>query len=329
MKIRDLLPVPVRSGYFNKDLPAIKHGASADGFAYRGSPLTPGFSQIIQPGEAISVMLILDDGEVATGDCVDVVLAGIAGRDPPFRASQHLSMLKGPIRDLLRGREIDRFTPLAREIEEYRHQGAALHTAVRYGLSQALLHGAALAGRKTMAEVIAAGYGTVIASRPVPLLGSCLTHDYDQIDRMIMKRVELLPHAAFHVPERDLGRDGSKVIEYGRRLAERIRALGGADYRPRIHLDFYGTIGELFEMNISAMTDYLGRLRASVAPLDLLVEAPVLAPSKAAQIAALRALRQALRNAGQEISLIADEWCNTLDDIREFADAGAARVLPD
>lgn len=323
MIVRDLVCAPVRSGYFNKDLMAIRRGPKADGFAYLGEPASPGFRQIVQPGEAISVMLILEDGQVALGDCVDVILAGIAGRDPVFRASEHLPVLRTTIHDVLRGRRVDRFRPLAEEIEQYRHREAPLHTALRYGLSQALLHAAALANHTTMTEVIAAEYGCTIPTKPVPMLASCLTHDYDQIDRMIMKRLELLPHASFHIPERDLGRDGGKLLEYCRHLARRVRELGGAGYTPRIHLDVYGTIGDLFGMDVPAIAGYLGRLKAAVAPLDLLVETPVLAASKDAQIATFQALRRALRQAGHTVAIIADEWCNTLQDIREFADAGA------
>ena len=64
MKIKDVIPVAARSGFFNRDLAAIKAGARADGFAYPGSPLSPGFKRIVQPGTAISVMLLLDDGQV-------------------------------------------------------------------------------------------------------------------------------------------------------------------------------------------------------------------------------------------------------------------------
>jgi methylaspartate ammonia-lyase len=323
MIVRDMVCAVGRAGYFNKDLLAIKHGAKADGFAYLGSPVSPGFRHIIQPGEAVSIMLVLEDGQVAFGDCVDVILAGIAGRDRVFQAADHLPVLRGGLRDMLSGRDIDSFIPLATEIEQYRHHGAPLHTAVRYGLSQALLHGVALTRRVTMTEVVVAEYGCALPTRPVPLLASCITHDYDQIDRMIMKRLELLPHSSFHVPERDLGRDGGKLLEYGHRLARRVRELGEESYRPRIHLDVYGTIGELFELDIAKVTDYLGRLKDAVAPLDLLVETPILTGSKAAQIAAFQKLRQSLRTAGHAVAIIADEWCNTLEDIREFADAGA------
>jgi methylaspartate ammonia-lyase len=323
LNISDIVYAVGRSGYFNKDLMAIKRGPVADGFAYRGDPVTPGFDRIIQPGECISVLLVLDDGQVAVGDCVDVILAGIAGRDPVFRAAEHLPLLQSDVHDLLRGRDISRFVPVANEIEQYRHWGRPLHTALRYGLSQALLRATALAEHVTMAEVIAAEYACVLPEKPVPLLASCITHDYDQIDRMIIKRLELLPHSSFHIPERDLGRDGDKLLAYAARLAERVRVLGGADYRPRIHLDVYGTIGELFAKSVVAVSDYLGRLSAAVAPLELLVETPILADSRQAQINTFRELRETLRRHGHHVAIIADEWCNTLEDIREFADAAA------
>lgn len=323
MIIRDVVCAVGKAGYFNKDLRAIKRSPVVDGFSYVGEPVSPGFTQIIQPGETISVMLVLEDGQIAFGDCVDVILAGIAGRDRVFRAVEHLPLLQGPLREMLRGRGIDHFIPLASEVEQYRHNGARLHTALRYGLSQALLHGAALARRVTIAEVVAGEYGCHLPDRPVPLLASCLTHDYDQIDRMIMKRADLLPHASFHIAERDLGQDGGKLLDYGGRLARRVRALGGEEYRPRIHLDMYGTIGELLELDTTRIVEFLGRLKDAVAPYDLLVETPVLRESKPAQIATFQELRHALKAAGHAVAIIADEWCNTLEDIQEFANADA------
>jgi methylaspartate ammonia-lyase len=79
VQIRDVIPVVARSGFFNRDLAAVKAGARANGFAYPGEALSPGFKKIVQPGTAISVMLLLDDGQVAFGDCTDVILTGVAG----------------------------------------------------------------------------------------------------------------------------------------------------------------------------------------------------------------------------------------------------------
>jgi methylaspartate ammonia-lyase len=324
MNIKDVIPVVGRSGFFNRDLAAVKAGARADGFAYPGKPLSPGFAKILQPGTAISIMLLFDDGQVAFGDCTDVILAGVAGRDPLFQAEQHLGFLRTTMREMLRGRPIDRFRDLAQKVDGLVHDRKQLHTALRYGITQALLHGAALANRCTMAEIIAREYGCTIASAPIPILASCHKEDPQMIDRMILKRVELLPHASFQQVERDIGLEGEKLIAYANGVVERIRQIGDRDYRPRIHLDVYGTIGELFGGDIDAIAVYLSELEAAVRPHELLVESFVIAESRQAQIEAFRALRGAIARQGSAVKIIVDEWCNTLDDIKAFADAEAA-----
>src|SRR4029077_13214296 len=133
---------------------------------------SPGFEKIVQPGTVISVMPLLDDGQVAFGDCVDVILTGVAGRDPLFQAEQHLPFLRTTMRELLRGRPIDRFRELAEEVDGLTRGGRRLHTALRYGLTQALLHAAALANRCTMAEIVSREYGCEIALAPIAILGS-------------------------------------------------------------------------------------------------------------------------------------------------------------
>ena len=232
-QIRDVIPVVGRSGFFNRDLAAVKAGARADGFAYPGTPLSPGFQKIVQPGTAISLMLLLDDGQVAFGDCTDVILTGVAGRDPLFQAEQHLEFLSTVMRELLCGRPVD-IRNLAEEVDGLVHDGRRLHTALRYGITQALLHAAALSNRCTMTEIVGREYGCAIATAPIPILASCHKEDVQMIDRMILKRVELLPHASFQQVERDIGLEGEKLIAYANGIVERIRQIGDPDYRPRI-----------------------------------------------------------------------------------------------
>jgi methylaspartate ammonia-lyase len=324
MRIDDVIPVVGRSGFFNRDLAAVKAGARADGFAYPGKPVSPGFEKIVQPGTAISVMLLLGDGQMAFGDCTDVILTGVAGRDPLFQAEQHLEFLRTTLRELLRRRPIDRFRDLAEEVDGFVHNGKRLHTALRYGITQALLHAAALANRCTMAEIVSREYGCAIATTPIPILASCHKEDVQMIDRMILKRVELLPHASFQQVERDIGLEGEKLIAYASGIVERVREIGDPDYRPRIHLDVYGTLGELFGDDVDAIACYLGELEAAVQPHELLLESFVIAKTREEQIRAFGALRLALARQGSRVKIIVDEWCNTLDDIKVFADASAA-----
>ena len=323
MRIRSVICAAGRSGYMHRDLMAIKSGARQDGFIFHGQPLSPGFSKIVEPASVISVMLELEDGQIAFGDCADVILAGVAGRDPAFRAEDHIDVLRGEIASQLRGLAVDSFRDNARDYDAWRHAGKPLHTALRYGITQALLHATALAQKRTMAEVIAAEFNTSIARTPIPILASGHKDDPLQLDRMILKRVELLPHASFTIVEEHVGRDGEKLLAVARAVAKRVGAIGDADYRPRIHLDVYGTLGELFAMRAEPLAAYLGRLAQAAHPYELLVESPVIAASQEEQIATLRRLRALLKDRGLAVGLIADEWCNTLEDIKLFADVAA------
>src|SRR4030081_1368695 len=108
----------------HRDLAAIKSGkAIPDGSLYKGKPLSPGFTHIIEPATIISVMLVLEDGQIAFGDCADVILAGVAGRDPAFNARDHIDTMRGEIADTLRGRNVGAFRPNAEEMDKYSRGG--------------------------------------------------------------------------------------------------------------------------------------------------------------------------------------------------------------
>jgi methylaspartate ammonia-lyase len=310
-----------------KDLAAVRAGnARANGIDMEGDTVTPGFRRILQPGEMISVMIRLEDGQTAHGDCMDVIFSGAAGRDPVFRAAVHLPIIEGEIRSRLVGREIDAFRPFAEEIDALEVEGKGLHTAVRYGMTQALLHAAALARHETMAETVARDYGTEIATEAIPILGMCPTDQPFQAEKMMLKGVEVLPHANF-VTAGDLGVDGAAILEYTSWLSRRIGELGGEGYHPAIHLDVYGGIGAMCEMDAGRMSEFIVRLAERSAPYELLVETPVVAETRQAQIETFSQLKANLAEAGCGAKLVADEWCNTLDDAKAFADAAAVDYI--
>ncbi|HUP95881.1 MAG TPA: methylaspartate ammonia-lyase [Burkholderiales bacterium] len=325
MKVTDVICAAGRSGYMHRDLLAIKSGkAKPNGSLYEGTPLSPGFTRIIEPATIISVMLVLEDGQIAFGDCADVILAGVAGRDPAFNAKDHMDYVRTEVADALRDRDVSSFMSNAEEMDTFRYAGKRLHTAIRYGVSQALLHAAALSCKETMAEVIAREYNSTISKRPIPILASCHKDDLGQLDRVILKRVELLPHASFQIVSEHVGLQGEKLMAFVRRVATRCKEIGDADYNPRIHVDLYGTLGELFEMKIEPLADYLGQLRQESGSYKLLVESPMIAKTQEEQIEKFSALRKLLKEKGIDVGLIADEWCNTLSDIKLFAAAGAS-----
>lgn len=325
MRVKDVICAAGRSGYMHRDLLAIKSGkAKANGSLYEGEPMSPGFTRIIEPATIISVMLVLEDGQIAFGDCADVILAGVAGRDPAFNAQGHIDYLRGEVAQALRGRDVSTFRASAEEMDAYKYKGARLHTAIRYGLSQALLHAAALSHRQTMAEVIAREYGSRISTVPIPILASCHKDDPGQLDRVILKRVELLPHASFQIVGEHIGYQGEKLAAFVRHVASRCKEIGDPDYSPRIHVDLYGTLGELFSMDVDKIAEYVAKLRQESGSYGLLVESPMIAKTQEEQIDKFAALRRLLRDKGADVGIIADEWCNTLADIKRFTAASAA-----
>ncbi len=324
MKIEKVVCTVGRNGFAHKDLMAIKAGATSNGFLYDGPTVQPGFTSIVQPGFVISMMLVLEDGSVALGDCLDVIFAGAAGRDRIFLPAEHIDFVNGEVAEYLTGLDVSTFRANAEAFDAHAFDGGATHMAIRYGVSQALLHATALANRCTMAEVIAREYGTTIGTEILPILVSVAKTDQVLLDRMIMKQVDLLPHASFTVVETDLGLDGSKLTDFAGMLANRIKEIGAPGYMPRIHLDTYGTVGELFDNDAAAIVEYLLKIKKIVEPYALLIESPVIAETQDKQIEIYRAMRDGIAAREGGLKLIVDEWCNTLDDIRLFGAAEAA-----
>ena len=94
MKVLKVVCSKGRTGFYFDDQRAIKGGAKTNGFAYVGEPVTEGFTSVRQAGESISVMFILEDGQVAYGDCAAVQYSGAGGRDPLFLAEDFIPVIE-------------------------------------------------------------------------------------------------------------------------------------------------------------------------------------------------------------------------------------------
>jgi methylaspartate ammonia-lyase len=170
MKITDILVTPGLTGYYFDDLKAIRNGrAKMDGFMYTGQPITPGHKRIRQKGESISIMLILDNGEIAFGDGVSIQYSNVVGRDPVFLSSKYIPVIKKVVIPFLKGRKITTFRQMSTEVDSLESNGKKLHTGIRYGVTQALLDALAKMRRVTMVEVVSEEYGTNISSKPIPV----------------------------------------------------------------------------------------------------------------------------------------------------------------
>ena len=322
MKITQALFVPGYSSFYFDDQKAIKSGAGQDGFVYVGNAVTEGFHEIRQAGECVSVLLVLENGSVAVGDCAAVQYSGAGGRDPLFLGKSFVPFLEQHLKPLLEGRAVDTFLDNARYFDTLEIDGKRLHTAIRYGLTQALLDATALSRQITKAEVILDEYHLPLIAEPVPLFGQSGDDRYSAVDKMLLKDVDALPHGLINnVPDK-LGYKGEKLEEYIRWLVARVEKLRTRpDYRPCLHIDVYGTIGLIFDQDANRVADYIAGLEKAAGSLDLYIEGPVDAGSKEAQIEELGKITRRLQELGSPIKLVADEWCNTFEDVVDFTDA--------
>ncbi len=330
MKIVDLVCSAGRTGFYFDDQRAIKGGAGHDGIFYVGAPVTEGFTAVRQAGESISVMLVLEDGQVAFGDCAAVQYSGAGGRDPLFLAKDFIPLIEKHIKPQLVGKEANDFRGLCAMMEAIQIDGKRLHTAIRYGVSQAILDAVAKATGRLMCEVVADEYGCTVSDKPLNIFTQSGDDRYSNADKMIIKGAQVLPHALINNVEEKLGKNGEKLAEYVAWLRDRILNMRlDPEYNPVIHIDVYGTIGAAMgNHNYQGMADYIEELGKVAKPLHLRIEGPMDCDStREEQIEALAALTAELDKRGCDVELVADEWCNTLEDIKLFADNKAGHMV--
>jgi methylaspartate ammonia-lyase len=328
MKIRSVHLAPGYSAFYFDDQAAIKAGARQDSFVYTGAPITEGFDQVRQCGESVSILLELDNGQIAEGDCAAVQYSGAAGRDPLFTADRFIPFLETNVVPRLLDLDVTRFRDNAIRFDALTVDGAPLHTAIRYGLSQALLDATAKATGCMKYQVICDEWDLPEKAEPLALFGQSGDDRYNAVDKMILKRVAALPHGLINNIPQKLGESGGKLAEYVSWLSHRIRTLRrDPSYRPVLHIDVYGTVGQIFDNDPERIADYLVTLEARAEGFTLYIEGPADAGSAAGQITLLAAIRDALRARGSKVRIVADEWCNTYQDVVDFVDAGCCDMV--
>ena len=296
-----------RGAYFFDDQAAIAAGAERDGVAYRDAGVR-------EPAEAVCIQLVLDDGYVARGDCVSVQYSGAGGREPRLRAHE----LAPRVETALTGCSLAGFRQMAADAEK-RLEG--LGRAAAYGASQALLDAAAhVAGHHLMARVVMDEWELPGHAREVPLYAQAGEERRSNVDKMLIKRVPVLPHGLINTPEL-VGSGGAALCEYITWIRERLARLA-PEHTPVLHFDVYGQIGAVAGGEVAATAEILASVERAAGGLRVRIEQPINGRTREEQIELLAALRG---RTGVEI--VADEWANTLDDIRAFVDAGAAGLI--
>lgn len=329
MKIKKVICAAGKTGFYFDDQRAIKKGAENDGAFYKGRPVTDGFTQVRQAGESISVLFVLEDDQIAHGDCAAVQYSGAGGRDPLFLAKNFIPIIMKDIAPMYEGKDITTFREMADRVDKFikPETQKPYHTAIRYGVTQACLDAVAKSQHKLMAQVIADEYNTRVSDTMIPIFTQSGDDRYDNADKMIMKEAEVLPHALFNHVEKKVGINGEKLYDYVVWLRNRVLDKRTSDsYNPVFHIDVYGTLGVVFHNDFEKIADYIGKLGKAAAPFHLRIEGPVDVEERDAQITALAEIRRHIDVKGYDVEIVADEWCNTLEDVIDFSKAKAGHM---
>jgi len=164
---------------------------------------------------------------------------------------------------------------------------------------------------------------------PVPIFAQTGDERYTNVDKMIIKEVDVMPHALINNIDTKLGRDGAILKEYVLWLRNRIvQKRMRDDYEPVLHIDVYGTIGIIFENNHKRIFQYLKELSEIAKPFLLRIEGPIDEGNREETMLALKALREMIdADDAVHVEIVADEWCNTIDDVKYFTDQKAGHMI--
>jgi methylaspartate ammonia-lyase len=308
------------------DSAAMQAKPPRDGLFVHGRPLTDGFEAIHQRARCLNIQLLLDDGSAGLGDCLSVIRSGAVNRAAPLRPEDYMDFVANDLAKALKGMPVATFRGLVQVLEDMTFGGQRLHPGIAYGVSQAMLDATAAARRLTMAEVIAEEYDLPKPARQIPIFGCCdARREPLGIDQLIAGRADALPHGGFTSIDA-IGTDGEVLLEFVSWMRARILTYGEEAYRPVLHLDVYGTIGEILS-DPADVLDYIQRLIEAAAPLRLRLEDPVTGDSADSAQEAMRKLVAVIDRENLPVEIVADEYCNTREDIARWAAVRAAHMI--
>ncbi len=270
------------------------------------------------PAEVLSIGLELQSGETVWGDAMGVAFDGKSGREAALSTQQVLNQFKKPMEKAFTGLSTEKYRTAWSRIEKS-FAGAPL--SLQYGLSQALLQAVATTRKRTPTEVLCDEWSLPLPSHPPDLHGSCGADRYHAAVKMMLYRLPSHPAGQGDDLKDVLGSRGEKLIQYATWWKKEVRKHG-KDYRPTFHFDLHGLLGKIFK-DATKTAAYLGKLEKALGPYHCRIESPFVLESREAQIEEYRDLRAALVKNGSSVYIVADEWANTLDDIRAFLAADA------
>lgn len=270
------------------------------------------------PAEVLSIGLELQSGETVWGDAMGVAFDGKSGREATRSTSQMLTQFREPLKQALTGVSTEKYRTAWSRVEKA-ISGAPL--SLQYGLSQALLQAVGSTRKRTLTEVLCDEWNLPLPQHAPDLHGSCGADKYHAALKMMLHRLPSHPAGQGDDLKEVMGPGGNKLIQYAAWWKKNVRKFG-KDYKPAFHFDLHGLLGTVFK-NTPKAAAYLGKLERTLSPYPCRIESPFVLESREQQIARCIELRAALIKNGCGVHIVADEWANTLDDIRAFLAADA------
>jgi methylaspartate ammonia-lyase len=206
------------------------------------------------------------------------------------------------------------------------HDGRRLPLAIEYGVSQALLRAVAHLERKTLAEIVCSEFNLPLPTKPVPIFAQSGDSRDINVDKMILKSVDVLPHGLINSREK-FGPDGQAFREFVRWVVKRISAIGHPEYKPILHFDLYGWIGLGISKAPEEIAEFMLNLERDAPGFRIHIECPADFGSTEAQLEGYARIVRAIDTRTANIRVVVDERCNTFDDINHFALAKAAHLV--
>lgn len=303
---------PAQGCYYVEDIQALQESSIAAKDRWNTPAVNPSYRKVREIAEAISIGIELSDGSIFWGDALSVSYAGKSGRDAVFRRDAY----SAESLSVLGGRSFTSFRDAMRVVENL-----FLPNAINYGVSQAILQAAAATSRMTITSLIQTEWQLDIPIIPLRFHGSCGEDYHSNVDKMIVNRLDVIPHGQVDDPLFQLGHRGEKLIEYFEWLSKRIVELAGESYQPVIHFDVHGTVAKMFNDNLNQVAEYLAHIKKIFPRQTLRLESVCIQPTFERHIEWHSQLHSLLNQQGIEVEIYLDEWVNSLRDIAFIAHA--------
>ena len=326
MQITRVLAVKNLSAYYYEDVNALQVNPTAEDDRWFTPGSSPGFKMVREPAEVVSVGIEVA-GQVYWGDAVGVSYAGKAGRRGVFRSGDGVREILDVIRPWLHAQSFADFRSASNALKQFSQRGAEpLHAATLYGVSQALL--LAFSQTRSAYETIASEWKLSSNSlMPLPIQGSCGNNFYSGTDKMLVHKLAALPHSQVDNIAEQVGNDGGKFLQRAAWLKERIKTFNYTSYNPVVALDVHGAFGKIFDLDTAKIAAYLCKVEDILAPFHVRIESPLLGSSREDHLTLMTSLDSNLKALGSKIVLAIDEWANTLEDIKYFADSNFSGMI--